>query len=104
SAVFYRRPTKVFQDLIAQGGANVRLLRLRGASVLEGGIPIIVGGKLIGAIRVARPTAGADPPGGQGGARAVEEKRPAACGGGVCRVAGPLPHRRRFSPLLQPRQ
>ncbi len=53
SAVMYRRPTKVFQDLVAQGGANIRLLGLRGASVLEGGIPIIVGGKLIGAIGVS---------------------------------------------------
>src|SRR2546425_2683904 len=31
SAVMYRRPTKVFQDLVAQGGANIRLLGLRGA-------------------------------------------------------------------------
>jgi glc operon protein GlcG len=32
SAVAFRRPTKVFQDLIAQGGANVRLLQLSGAN------------------------------------------------------------------------
>jgi hypothetical protein len=31
SAVLYRRPTKVFQDLVGQGGANLRLLRLSGA-------------------------------------------------------------------------
>src|SRR5213593_4647249 len=36
SAVAFRRPTKVFQDLVGQGGANLRLLGLRGASVLEG--------------------------------------------------------------------
>src|SRR5258708_34801627 len=48
SAVLYRRPTKVFQDLVGQGGANLRLLRLAGASPLEGGIPIIADGKLIG--------------------------------------------------------
>ena len=42
SAVLYRRPTKVFQDLVAQGGANMRLLRLAGASPLEGGIPLIL--------------------------------------------------------------
>jgi glc operon protein GlcG len=53
SAVAFRRPTKVFQDLIAQGGANNRLLQLRGASVLEGGIPIMAGGKIIGAIGVS---------------------------------------------------
>jgi glc operon protein GlcG len=60
SAVMYRRPTKVFQDLVAQGGANIRLLGLRGASVLEGGVPIIVGGKLIGAIGVSGHTSEQD--------------------------------------------
>jgi uncharacterized protein GlcG (DUF336 family) len=49
SAVAFRRPTKVFQDLLAKGGDNMRLLNLRGASTLEGGIPIVVNGKLIGA-------------------------------------------------------
>jgi glc operon protein GlcG len=50
---FYRRPTKVFQDLVGQGGANLRLLRLAGASPLEGGIPLIVDGKIIGAVGVS---------------------------------------------------
>jgi glc operon protein GlcG len=53
SAVLYRRPTKVFQDLVAQGGANMRLLRLSGASLFDGGIPIQVDGKIIGAIGVS---------------------------------------------------
>lgn len=53
SAVAFRRPTKVFQDLIAQGGPNLRLLRLSGANPLEGGIPIIVDGKIIGGIGVS---------------------------------------------------
>jgi len=53
SAVLYRRPTKVFQDLVGQGGPNLRLLRLAGASPLEGGIPIIVDGKIVGAIGVS---------------------------------------------------
>jgi uncharacterized protein GlcG (DUF336 family) len=53
SAVLYRRPTKVFQDLVGQGGANLRLLRLSGASPLEGGIPILVDGKIVGAVGVS---------------------------------------------------
>jgi uncharacterized protein GlcG (DUF336 family) len=53
SAVLYRRPTKVFQDLLAGGGANLRLLALAGASPLEGGVPIMVNGKIIGAIGVS---------------------------------------------------
>lgn len=60
SAVLYRRPTKVFQDLVAQGGANLRLLRLAGASPLEGGIPIMVDGKIVGAIGVSGVTSEQD--------------------------------------------
>jgi glc operon protein GlcG len=57
SAVDFRRPTKVFEDLVAQGGLGMRTLALRGASPLEGGLPIIVGGKIIGAIGVSGATA-----------------------------------------------
>jgi uncharacterized protein GlcG (DUF336 family) len=60
SAVAFRRPTKAFQDLIAQGGANLRLLNLHGASLLEGGIPIVVGGKIIGAVGVSSVTSQQD--------------------------------------------
>jgi len=42
----------VFQDLVAQGGPNLRLLKLAGASPLEGGIPLIMDGKIVGAIGV----------------------------------------------------
>lgn len=72
SAVMYRRPTKVFQDLVAQGGANIRLLGLRGASVLEGGIPIIVDGKLIGAIGVSGHTSEQDAQVAKAGADALK--------------------------------
>jgi hypothetical protein len=34
--VAFRRPTKAFQDAITQGGANLRMLNARGASMLEG--------------------------------------------------------------------
>ena len=60
TAVAFRRPTKVFQDLIGQGGANLRLLNLQGASVLEGGVPIVVGGKIIGGIGVSGVTSQQD--------------------------------------------
>lgn len=71
SAVAFRRPTKVFQDLIAQGGANNRLLNLRGASMLEGGIPIVVGGKLIGGIGVSGVTSQQDAQTAQAGIDAL---------------------------------
>ena len=59
SAVALRRPTKVLQDLVAQGGANLRLLNL-GFSVLEGGIPIVADGKIIGSIGVSGVTSQQD--------------------------------------------
>jgi len=72
SAVAFRRPTKVFQDLIAQGGANLRLLNLSGASLLEGGIPIVVDGKLIGAVGVSGVTSQQDAQIGQAGIDALK--------------------------------
>lgn len=50
SAALYKRPTKALQDALAAGGAGMRVLALEGAVPLEGGLPLIVGGKLIGAI------------------------------------------------------
>ena len=73
SAVAFRRPTKVFQDLVAQGGANVRLLKLPGASVLEGGIPIVVDGKLVGAIGVSGVTSEQDAQIGRAGIESMSK-------------------------------
>ena len=51
TAQAFKRPTKVFEDAIA-GGRNA-LIALHGALPLEGGVPIIVGGQLVGAIGVS---------------------------------------------------
>jgi glc operon protein GlcG len=53
SALDFRRPSKVFEDLVAKGGLNIRILALRGADPIEGGVPIIIDGKIIGAIGVS---------------------------------------------------
>lgn len=53
SAAAYRRPGKAFQDRIAKGGEEIRILRLRGASPIEGGDPIVVDGKIVGGIGVS---------------------------------------------------
>ena len=50
SAAMFRRSTKVFQDLVAGGGAGTRILGLRGASPVEGGLPLTVDGKIVGGI------------------------------------------------------
>ena len=51
AAAMFRRPTKAFEDGIAKG--RVALLGLNGATPIEGGLPIMVGGKVIGAIGVS---------------------------------------------------
>ncbi len=53
SAAIYRRPTKVFEDIVAKGGAGLRVMSLRNASMVEGGLPIVLNGKVIGAIGVS---------------------------------------------------
>jgi len=53
TAALFRRPTKLFQDGVAAGGEGLRLLRLTGAIPIDGGVPIIVDGKLIGAIGIS---------------------------------------------------
>jgi len=53
SAAAYRRPGKALQDRLATGGAEIRILRLQGASPIEGGDPILADGKVVGAIGVS---------------------------------------------------
>jgi glc operon protein GlcG len=60
SAAMFRRPTKAFQDAVAGGGAGLRVLGLRGASPIEGGLPIVVDGKIIGGIGVSGGTSEQD--------------------------------------------
>lgn len=60
SAAMYRRPTKVFQDVLAAGGAGLRVLTLRGANAVEGGVPLMHDGKIIGAIGVSGGSAEQD--------------------------------------------
>lgn len=60
SAALYRRPTKVFQDALAAGGAGLRILTLRGANAVEGGVPLIIDGKIMGAIGVSGGSAEQD--------------------------------------------
>jgi uncharacterized protein GlcG (DUF336 family) len=51
TAQAFKRPTKVFEDAIA-GGRNA-LIALHGALPLEGGVPIMAGGQMVGAIGVS---------------------------------------------------
>jgi len=51
SAVSFKRPTKAFEDAVA--GGRTAILKLPGALPVEGGIPLMAGGKIIGAIGVS---------------------------------------------------
>ena len=76
TSALFRRPTKVFQDAVAAGGDNLRVLRLTGTIPNEGGMPIIVGGKLIGAIGVSGGSVEQDGQAARAGAVAVTRARP----------------------------
>ncbi len=51
TAAIYRRPSKVFEDQIRNG--RVAALALADATPLQGGVPIVLDGKVIGAIGVS---------------------------------------------------
>ena len=53
SAALYKRPSKAFQDALASGGAGIRVMALEGAVPVEGGVPLLSEGKIIGAIGVS---------------------------------------------------
>ena len=58
TAAAFKRPTKVFEDAVA--GGRTALLGLPGALPLEGGLPLWVDGKVVGAIGVSGATAQQD--------------------------------------------
>ena len=53
AAAQFKRPTKVFQDVVASGGGGLRILGLRGAVPVDGGLPIVMDGRIVGAIGVS---------------------------------------------------
>jgi glc operon protein GlcG len=60
SAALFRRPSKVFEDALAGGGIGLRILALHGAMPIEGGLPLVAGGKIVGAIGASGGTAQQD--------------------------------------------
>jgi glc operon protein GlcG len=53
TSALFRRPTKVFEEMLVTGGAGLKVLKLPGALPVEGGLPIVKDGKIIGAIGVS---------------------------------------------------
>lgn len=56
SAAIFKRPTKALQDAMTSDPAGIRILRLQGAIPIDGGYPIIIDGKIIGAIGISGST------------------------------------------------
>jgi uncharacterized protein GlcG (DUF336 family) len=54
TAAIFRRPSKVFEDQVREG--RIAALALPGAAPLQGGVPILYEGKVIGAIGVSGNT------------------------------------------------
>lgn len=53
TAVKFRRPTRVFEQGIADGGAGLRFLNIPGMVPLEGGLPLLRDGRIVGAVGVS---------------------------------------------------
>jgi glc operon protein GlcG len=70
TAAIFRRPSKVFEDQIREGRAAA--LALPGATPLQGGLPIIHEGQVIGAIGVSGNTPQQDEDIARAGAAAAE--------------------------------
>jgi uncharacterized protein GlcG (DUF336 family) len=71
TALEFKRPSKALDDAIAAGGAGMRLLALKDITPIEGGIPVIVDGKIIGAIGVSGALSSQDAQAAKAGADAL---------------------------------
>jgi uncharacterized protein GlcG (DUF336 family) len=51
TAAMFKRPSKAFEDMVA--GGRLAVLRMPGVTPIEGGLPLLSGGKITGAIGVS---------------------------------------------------
>jgi uncharacterized protein GlcG (DUF336 family) len=71
AAATFRRPTKSFEERVGGGPSGVPLLTLDNIIASDGGVPIVVGGKVIGAIGASGGTGAQDGQTATAGARAL---------------------------------
>jgi glc operon protein GlcG len=74
TAAIFRRPSKVFEDQVKNG--RVAALALPGATPLQGGVPLIFEGKVVGAIGVSGNTPQEDEDIAMAGAAAMSSGNP----------------------------
>jgi uncharacterized protein GlcG (DUF336 family) len=72
SAARFKRPTKALQDALAAGGEGLRILALEGAVAAEGGVPIVMDGRVVGAIGLSGGTGQQDGVAANAGAATVK--------------------------------
>jgi len=72
TAAKFKRPSKVFQDLLAKGDSFTYLLGLEGAMPVQGGLPIVVDGRIVGAIGISGATGDQDSQCAQAGLDALK--------------------------------
>ncbi len=72
SAALFKRPTRAFQDVLTGGGDGLRVLTLKGVVAVEGGIPLVMDGKIVGAIGVSGATSAQDAQCAKAGADTVK--------------------------------
>jgi glc operon protein GlcG len=72
TAAWYKRPSKVFQDMVGQGGVAVRALGFPGSVPSEGGLPLVSDGKIVGGIGLSGDLGPNDSQCAQAGADAVK--------------------------------
>jgi len=69
TAVAFKRPSKAFEDAVLSG--KVQYVKLPGGLPVEGGVPLVADGKIVGAIGVSGVTSAQDGQCARAGAEAV---------------------------------
>ncbi|MGE0812601.1 MAG: heme-binding protein [Vicinamibacterales bacterium] len=70
TAALFRRPSRVFEEQIANG--RIAALALADATPLQGGVPIVLGGTVVGAVGVSGDSPSVDEDIATAGVRALE--------------------------------
>ena len=70
TAARFRRPTKAFDSTLTAG--RLAILGLEGATPVEGGVPIVINGEVVGAVGVSGVTSAQDAQVARAGAGAVQ--------------------------------
>jgi glc operon protein GlcG len=60
TAALFKRPSKSFEDTVTTAPGGARVMSLRGVTAIEGGIPLVQDGKIVGAIGVSGATSAQD--------------------------------------------